>query len=304
MTEVQTGRPALSVVVGTREGWPYIKPVIDALRADVERLEIELLVADGSGRPVPSAAETQARVRWLEVGEMSVFRLLAAGLREARGDILALTEDHAVPRAGWCAAILEAHAGHPEAAAIGGAIENGSHESLVDWASYFITQGGHMAPLGDREVAVTTNEANVSYKRAALVDMDDNGGLGFMAILHNRALAARGEIQRVDDRMVVDHQQTIGWRETTAIHFHNGRAISGLRRRRGMARGDWLRLGAAPILPALRTARAMAICLAKGRHRRELLTSAPLALWLEYCQGVGHVLGYLAGPGRSPEKLR
>lgn len=297
-------RTPLSIVVGTTEGWPYVKQLMERLGPEVAEVGGEVIVADGSDAPPPPRARTSPGMRWLKREEKTVFRLFAAGLREARGEIVAMTEDHALPRPGWVKAILRAHAEHPEAAAIGGAIENGSPESLLDWASYFITQGPHMAPLGDREVPMTTNEADVSFKRRSIEGFDDNDGLGFMAILHLRRLAEKGAVLRVDDRMVVDHFQSIGMRDTSAIHFHNGRSIAGFRRRRGMSSEDWVRTAVAMALPAWRTARALRVGWAKGRKRRELLASAPLALWLEYCQGVGHLVGYATGPGDSPKYLR
>jgi len=294
----------LSIVIGTTEGWPHVRPVLDSIRSDAEQLGAEILIVDGSQRPPPETADIGPSVRWLSSPSISVFTLYAEGIRKARGDIVATTEDHAVPRPGWVAAIVRAHSEHPEAAAIGGAIENGSKESLVSWAGYFITQGPHMAPLGDRKVPMTTNEANVSYKRAGIEDLDDNGGLGFMAILHNRRLAERGEILRVDDRMVVDHFEIAGFRDTSVLHFHNGRSISGFRREGGMTREDWVRLAIAPLLPLYRTARTVRVGLRKGRLRRQVLASAPIALWLDYCGAAGHFVGYLRGAGDSPRHLR
>ena len=297
-------RPPLSVVIGTGAGWPFVADLIAALGADAEAARAEVLIVDGSGREPPAAAELGSAVHWMAADAASVFALYAIGIRAAQGEIIATTEDHAIPRAGWIAAVIRAHAEHPEAAAIGGAIENGSTTSLVEWASYFTTQGPHMAPLGDRVVSMTTNEANVSYKRSALADMDDNAGLGFMAILHNRRLAESGAILRVDDRMVVDHFETVGWRMTTAIHFHNGRSISGFHRANGMSREHWLRMALALLLPAWRTGRVLRAGLAKGRLRGQLLAAAPAALWLEYSQGLGHLWGYLTGAGNSPSHLR
>jgi Glycosyl transferase family 2 len=301
---VNDARPPLSVVVGTTQGWPYVRRLVEALRPDAESLDLELIFVDASGRPAPAMTETGPNIRWLPSNDDSVFRLYAEGLRVARGDVVATTEDHALPHPGWCAAILAAHRDHPEAAAVGGAIENGSPGSLTNWASYFITQGPHMAPLGDRPVPVTTNEANVSYKRWAVENLDDNDGLGFMAILHNRRLVEAGAVLRVDDRIVVDHFETVGIRNTSVIHFHNGRSISGFERRRGMTSEQWLRMGAALLLPLWRTSRAVRSGLAKGRMRRQLLASAPIALWLDYCGGVGHLVGYVAGAGDSPRHLR
>ena len=304
MSEPHTTRPPLSVVIGTRQGWKFVRPTLEAIRPDAETAGAEIVVADGSGTAPPDSAEVGPSVRWLRFDEPSVFRLFAEGLRDARGEIVATTEDHAIPRPGWIEAILRAHAEHHEAAAIGGPIENGSAASLLDWASYFSTQGPHMAPLGDREVPVTSNEANISYKRRALEGFDDNEGLGFMAILHNRRLAERGEILRVDDRMVVDHFQEVRFGPTSAIHYHNGRSISGFRRQTGMRPEEWVRLGTSMLLPAWRTARIVRSLWGKDRMRGRLLASAPMCLWLEYCQGVGNLVGYVTGPGDSPDHLR
>lgn len=303
MTEATLLCP-LSVVIGTTEGWPSVAPVLRSLRSEAEALGAEIIFADGSGRPPPSAAETGPAVRWLSYAEPSVFRLYWHGLQAARGDIVATTEDHCVVHPGWCSAILAAHREHPGAAAIGGAIENGSHETLLDWGSYFITQGQHMAPLGQRAVSATTNEACLSFKRHAVEQLTDSGGMGFMAILELRRLAEAGSELRVDDRFAVDHHQTIGFAETTAIHFHNGRTIAGFRRARGMTGEDWLRMAASLVLPFLRTTRAVRLGWLKGRHRGQLLASAPLMLWLDLCQGLGHLLGYALGPGKSPGKMR
>ena len=296
--------PPVSVVIGTGEGWPYVRGLVGSLRAEAEELGAEVVVADGSGNPPPTATDLGPSVRWLTSAGDSVFALYVLAMRAARAEIVALTEDHARPRPGWIAAALRAHTEHPQASAIGGAIENGTTDGLLPWASYFTTQGPHMAPLGNREVPATTNEANVSYKREALEQVDPDEGTGFMAVLYNRRLAESGRVLRVDDRMVVDHYEATGFASTTALHFHNGRSVAGFRRTRGMSDEDWVRMMVSLMLPAWRTLRALRVGLAKGRLRRQLLASAPLALWLEYVQGIGHLTGYVAGPGDSPQHMR
>lgn len=297
-------RPPLSVVIATTEGWPYVRPLHISLRAQAAAMGAEIVYADGSGRAAPATDEIGPQTRWLPFDDPVVFRLFMHGLRAARGEIVATTEDHCIVRDGWCAAILRAHAEHPTAAAIGGALENGSSDSLLDWASFFITQGMHMAPLGQREVSMTTNEANLSFKDWAVAQLGDSAGMGFMAILELRRLAEGGASLRVDDRLVVDHHQTIGFRATTAIHYHNGRSIAGFRRARGMTGEDWLRMAGALVLPLVRTYRAFRSVWAKGRLRRRLLVSLPLMLWLDLCQGVGSLAGYALGAGDSPRFLR
>ncbi len=297
-------RPLLSVAIATGEGWPYVRDLIAAIRPDAEAAGAEIVVADGSENAAPTSTKSATASAGSRPRAASVFELFAIAMRAARGDVVALTEDHTIPRPGWIPAVIRAHDEHPEAAAIGGAIENGSTFGLIEWASYFTTQGPHMAPLGNQVVPMTTNEANVSYKGDVIAEVDPDEGLGFMAILYNRRLAEQGRILRVDDRIVVDHFETIGFGWTTSIHFHNGRTISGFRRERGMTSEDWIRVATSMMLPAWRTVRVMRVGWAKGRLRRQLIAAAPFALWLEYVQAFGHLAGYVAGPGGSPDHLR
>ncbi|CAN5562065.1 hypothetical protein BH20CHL6_BH20CHL6_04620 [soil metagenome] len=297
------GTPVLSVAIATTEGWPYMRTVLESFRADAERRGVEVVVADGSGRPEPPADALPTGTIWMRSDSNDVFRLLAAAMRRCSAPIVATTEDHCTVRPGWCEAIVRAHEEHPGAAAIGGTIENGSSETLLDWGSYFITQGPHMRPLGQREVSFVTNEACLSQKRWAVDLLDDGGGQGVAMIFHTRALHDLGHVLRVDDRVSVDHFQSIGFRQTTTIHFHNGRTIAGFRRRR-MTRADWLRVALAGLLPAYRISRILRICLPKRTHTRELLTSLPWAFWCEYSAGLGHLVGYATGPGDSPRHLR
>jgi hypothetical protein len=227
--------------------------------------------------------------------------LLEANLRQASHDVVAVTEDHCTARPGWVSAILRAHAEHPSAAAIGGAIENGEPHGGLRWASHLMNQSAHMAPLRNGPASRIANEANVSFKRWALSDLDDHP-LGFLTIAHLRSLAARGASLFNDDRIVVDHHEDLSPRATAIVHFDDGRTISAFRRRR-MERGDWLRLLGAPALPLYRTARVVRTAVSRGRGR-EALAAIPWLLLLEYCHEAGEVAGYLLGPGRSPHGLR
>jgi hypothetical protein len=294
-------RPALSICVATTAGWPAMKPCLRSFLDDGRSVGAEILVADGSGAQPPDNPAVTDGVTWRSYAEQSVFRLVDFNLRAARGEIVAMTEDHCTTRPGWVEAILRAHREYPNAAAIGGAIENGTTGSRLEWASYLITQSQHMAPLHNGPALRIANEANVSFKRAALEGMERHP-LGFMTIRHLRLLAQAGAELVNDDRIVVDHHESLSTRATSTIQFDDGRTISGFRRRK-MGKGDWARLAAAPVLPLLRSARVARTTVAK-RRRSTLATSLLWIAWLEYCHGAGEFVGYLLGPGRSPYGLR
>lgn len=296
-----TSRPALSICIGTAAGWPVLEPCLLSFLEEARSVDAEILIADGSGNPPPDDPAILAGVTWRTYDERSVFRLVMSNLRAATGDIVALMEDHCTARPGWTQAILRAHQEYPHAAAIGGAIENGTTASQLEWASYLMTQGAHMAPLANGPSSRIANEANISFKRTGLLGVEDHP-LGFMTIRHTRALADRGALLVNDDRIVVDHYESLGPRATATIHFDDGRTISGFRRR-SMAPGDWFRLAGAPLLPLYRTARVVRNAVVK-RHTRTVLGALPWLLALEYCHGGGEVAGYLLGPGNSPYGLR
>lgn len=295
--------PALSVVVATRQGWPGIRPCIESLRAQIEEVDGQLVIADGSGRPAPDAREVGGRVEWIQQDGASVFELSHVSYAAARAPIVAITEDHCTVRPGWCAGILRAHEEYPDAVAIGGAIENGSPDTRIDWASYYITQGPFQAPLANGPAERIATEANLSFKRAALESIDHQPGLGSIILLYLMSLRAGGSILVNDDRLVVDHFQSLPFGETSAIHFHNGRTIAAFRRTQVRGR-ELVRILALPVLPAYRSWRTIRIGLAKGRHRRALVDAIGGIVWLEYCHAAGELLGYATGAGRSPFVLR
>lgn len=297
-----TERPRLSICVGTAVGWPEIEPCVRSFVEQGRAAAAEILVADGSGRPPPSDAAITSAVTWLPFQEKSVFRLVMEAIRRARGEVIALTEDHCTARPGWVEAILQAHREYPHAAAVGGAIENGADgHSRLRWASHLMTQGAHMSPLPNGPARRIANEANVSFKRWALEEIEENP-IGFMTIRHTRALGERGDVLVNDDRIVVDHHEHLDPRATAAIHFDDGRTVAAFRRHR-MQAGDWLRLVTTPILPIYRTARVVKQAWQRQRGRTAI-NSLPWLITLEYCHGAGEFMGYLFGPGRSPYGLR
>lgn len=291
--------PALSVVIATTQGWPDAALCLDALRAQAAATGAEIVIADGSGRPPPDPGRVGPGVVWRSLPGAGVFELRAAATREARGAIVAVTEDHCVVGPRWCARILEVHARHPEAAAVKGVVANGSRERLIDWAAFLMSQAPHLPPfVGGRDDAVV-GVSCVAYKRSALDAALAEGGLPFPE-LRDPWTWSGGIV--ADERLSVEHHQSGRLVATGMLQFHNARAVAGLRRGR-MGGRDWIRLLGAPLLPPYRTLRILATCLGKRVPRGVLLACLPLVLWCCFWKGAGEVLGYVVGPGDSARKL-
>ncbi len=158
--------PRISVMFATIQGWPAAHLPIDALRDQVAHVGGEVIVMDGSGLPAPDALAIGPNVTWISRPGWSVFQLRAEGYDHCRGDVVAVTEDHCAPAADWCERILAAHAAHPEAIAIGGAVENGTPEHVIDWAAFLMTQAQSMSPLANGPADRIAGAATVTYRRA------------------------------------------------------------------------------------------------------------------------------------------
>ena len=293
-------RPPLSVVVASTRPWPELRACLDALLDQARTVGAEVIVADRDGAALPGPPAFPEVVRVREDGA-SVFRLRALGLLRARGEIVAMTEDHCRVRSDWCAAVLAAHRDHPTAAVIGGAVENGAASRLIDWANFLVANGPFLPPVRTGRARRVCGQANLSFKRAALPAGAPT--LGVMEMLYTRALSARGAELVVESRLVVEHDQSLGLAGTCAIHFHNGRSIAGFRSRTLGAAGRLARLAGCTVLPAVLFARTLATIARKPAHRTAGLASLPFVVLLVFCHAAGEAIGYVAGPGRSPQRL-
>lgn len=302
MTVPNEATAPLSIVIGSVQGWPDITACVRAAEAAADCVGAELLVLDGSGHRPPPPGTLAPGTKWLEHPGESIFQLRLRGYKLSTAPIVAITEDHCNAPIDWCERMLEAHAEHPEAAAIGGSVENGAVDSLMDWASFFVVQIAVMAPIRSGVATRLSGPVNVSYKRSALARMSDNGGQGAMDVLHQKMLLERGELLVADDRIRISHVQSLGFGPTTAIHYHAGRTISSFRRRT-MGATDWLRVLGAPFVPLARFGRIIVLGTRKG-YGPHMLRGGPAILWLLYAQGLGQFLGYVRGAGDSANQLQ
>jgi hypothetical protein len=231
-----------------------------------------------------------------------VFQLRAEAVERARGAIVAITEDHCIVASDWCQQILIAHRDHPHAAAIGGTVENGATATKIDWASFFLVNGASMPPLRVGERRAIALQANVSYKRHALSAHAHD--LGQMEWILNQELRRGGAALLSDDRIRVEHVQSLGVGGTCRIHYDDGRMIASFRLAHMGTVERWIRIAACPLMPPLLVARALGQVLPKRRRPATLCASLPWMVVLACCKAWGTLLGFLFGPGLSPQRIR
>jgi hypothetical protein len=292
----------LTVVVATTQRWPEVRLCLDSLHNQAVEAGAEVLVADGHGEGLPDTALARyPQVSRLRMPGASVFQLRAAAMARAQGEVVAVTEDHCRLAAGWCRSILEAHRDYPDAAVIGGVVENGADRRLLDWANFFVANGASMPPVPNGAHRRVALQATVSYKKHVVPrDVPPSGRMEWML---NQDLRRRGEKLVSDNRILVHHIQSFGFHEACAIHYHDSRSIAGFRLQRIGVAERLVRLAACPAMPPLLLLRTIVPIIRKRRCLGRLLLSLPLIAVLVHCRAAGALAGFLCGAGESPRRI-
>jgi len=308
---VETTAPSVSVVVAiasdTVTGRPdtaYLARTLEALRQQIDPPPLEILVPHHRGlRGIEDLRRRFPEVRFLPVnlrGPTVASRehhdeLRARGLQAARGEILALTEDHARPDPRWCARLLEAH--RQTFAAVGGAIENEVDRPL-NWAVYFCDFGRYQNPVSAGETAFAS-DVNVAYKRSALESVQQVWQESFCEPVVNAALAARGQKLALSPEIIVyQHRSGLRLAEALLERFIWGRSYGAARARLAGNARRLLYTLFSPALPALLLLRMAANVIRKGRCVGRFLTAFPLLVLLAVSWSCGELAGYVTGRPR------
>lgn len=287
--------PAVSIVVAAREAPPSLAECLDAIAAQLDGEETELVVVHAAGEAAPPFAARAVGPAQLVEGPRGarVPELWEAGIGATTGPLVVLTSAHCVPDKDWLAALRAAHG--PGVAAVGGAIELDPGSGVVAWAIYFCRYSRFMLPFA-RADAQDLAADNASYTRAALEGIPGWRGRGFWEASIHAEMRRQGHRLVLDPAVVVQARPSHG-----ALGFARQRFVHGLAfaRRRGLDPGRrLLMIAAAPLIPTVLAARIARHVLARRRHRARLLAAAPLLALFLGAWTAGEALGYVAGPER------
>ena len=143
--------PLFSVVVPTWAGSrEWLHQCLEGIRAQRTHVPEVLVVFDG---PAPDAQETTRRIlpaaRHLPFRDQRGFAASAsAGLRAARGRLIGLVNDDAVPQPDWLEAMADAAARHPNVGSFASRVLRADDPSVLDSAGHGLTRWGEPFALG------------------------------------------------------------------------------------------------------------------------------------------------------------
>jgi hypothetical protein len=285
----------LSVVVPVREGLGEVRGLLESMLPGASAIGAEVVVVGALAAGEKPLAE---QVRLLPVPSGDMLELHRRGIEAARGDVVAIGEDHAVPRPDWWQAVVAAHAAHPQAPAVAGCLANATDSTLVGRANFLAFAAPWQPPMPSLPLHRPPPSSALTFKRWALEPAAANPG-GWLEAELTPSLFAAGEIV-ADARIVVDHYQDHGVLWSIRNAFHSARSSYGYERAR-------------LTVEQRRTVARWALANIPGRLREEAeegsagrrlpWPEAALVTAIASAHGLGGAVGALRGKGRSPERV-
>jgi len=296
--------PTLSIVIASGAGGEFLFRCLESVEASAKRLDAEVIVIDRCGEERRrQIAERHASVKVLAYpGEErpSVPQLRAAGVDEARADIVAVIEEHCVAPPDWIETILAEF--EAADAAIGGPILDDDFERLRDWVVYFSEYHNYLPPWEPGE-RYALNDAGIAYRRQRLVEHRECLGQSYWTIVLHPLLAQGGGLLRSVPKMGVRHTGPFDYGYYLRQRYLLSRVWGGTQRDRVSFATRMIHLAAAPIFPLFLLARIGRRVRSVPRFRRRFVAALPLLVPVVLAYTWGEWLGYLAGPGKALQEV-
>jgi hypothetical protein len=294
--------PEVSVAIVSICGSRHLRRCLGAVARQDYPGPIDVVVAyDPALRGIDALAVSFPSVRFAaNTGQRTPLELASRAIRESRGRIVLLTEDHCVPHGDWVRRL--AGELRPGRAAAGGVVELADGATATDWAFYFVDFFRYSDPVVDGD-SPTLTVCNVAYRRADLQTLDDPPWAEFFhETAVNDALRQRLGALHLSPGPRVTMRRHVGLVAATRERYSFGRLFgcTRLRCETSSVRRLMFRTGA-PLLPLVLMRRMIVKACRSPESRRQLVKGFLPLLAMVLAWSYGEWLGYLTG--RIPENL-
>jgi len=295
--------PELTVVVPSVNGLGDLIGCLEAVEGLRATVRLEVLVVDRIGGDLPDTVRRRFPLATVISAppESPIPGMRDLAFRAARGDAVAVIEDHIIVPPEWGRQLLDALAeGHD---VVGGPIENAATARRLDWATFLCEYSACLPPL-PAGAADWLPGNNVAYRRVVLEKYRAITGAGYWENRLHDALKADGVVLFCCPDIVVGHKKHFGFGEYLSQRYLYARSYAGARVRDA---GAVTKAGlgvAAFLLPPLLLYRTLQRLIAKKVDRVRILESLPLIVIFVIAWGLGEVVGYWCGAGNSLSKVR
>ena len=296
-------RPSASVIVASGAGGDFLFRCLVSIREQVAKGGGEIVVVDRRGE----ATRQRIAREFPEVHVVaapgprrpSVPQMRRIGVEVARGDIVAILEEHCTAPSHWFETIVGSLARAD--AAIGGPILDSEFTRLRDWCVYFSEYHNFLPSWRDGE-RFMLNGANIAYWRAKLLRHRDVLDSGYWEVVVHPHLSREGAFRAID-AMGVHHTGPFDYGYYLRQRYLLSRVWGGTEKDHAPLVRRAIHVLAGPIFPLFLFGRVTRRVLEQDRRVGKYLAALPLLVpvWVAYSWG--EWLGYVLGPGDALERV-
>lgn len=294
---------SMSVVIASKVGSPFIDDCLMSLKQQVESSKTEVIViACGTGENAERLLRKFPWVRVIHHAEWSTIPYLRClGVDDAKGDLVAIIEEHCLAAPNWLDKALEAY-GNGRAGVIGGPVADYSYKRLRDWVVYFCEYNLFMPPWSEGEKH-NLGGANIAYSRALLLKNRNLLAGGYWEAGLHASLAAQGVKFETVPAMIVYHRGPFKYGYYLKQRYWFSRAFAGTRSQNLRRSRKLMYFAFAPLVPFLLLGRMTKQVLYRRCHIAKFLMCLPLLVPVLVVYVTGELVGYAAGSGDALLKV-
>lgn len=291
----------LTVIVGSVDAAGSMRECLLALQASCDGLDAEILVVDASSDGSARLAREllpAGRVLSLPEGTL-VPALWGAGLREARGAVVAFTIAQCIVEPAWARALLDGiRAG---ASGVGGRLGVRRDTSATGRATFYLRYSAWLGmPDGPAHEIAGDNAA---YDHEALRSVRDVAGAPFWEVEAHARFRATGRTLVVHPAAKAWFSDDTGLGTMAARRFAHGRHSGSFRVRSGI-RTRWQMVLGAPLVPMVLFARVAARVARAPGHLAGFVSSLGAFFVLATAWAAGEAIGGFTAGAEMRDALR
>ncbi|NNM20041.1 MAG: glycosyltransferase [Gammaproteobacteria bacterium] len=307
-TQTRGGVPEFSILIGlvSTEDSDRILQTLESLRNQQGSHSYEVIIGDRRHDEISSRidAEFQEVRRIPCPPDMSLPELRTRALDEARGTYIVVTEDHCVPSGNWLFSMAQAFSEAPDGTvAVGGCVENGVHDTALDWATFLCEYSFFIKPV-EEGVTTVLPGMNVAYHHSIFDNLDRKLlTSGFWETTVHPVLVDKGLKLYSSNSIVLYHCKKFSRGLFARQRFIYSRYYAGLRFRSDQILKRIFACGATILLPPLLLYRISRQVRAKGRLASEFRSALPDLLLFYIIWAYGEMVGYILGTGDALARI-
>lgn len=296
-----TSSRGISVVIASIVGPPFIDACLESVADQARDSGAEVIVV--ACGPAEYADRIARLFPWVTVISQptreTVPALRLRGVQKARGDVVAIIEEHCLAAPDWLKRVAAANADGADCVS-GGPVAHHNYNRLRDWVVYFCEYNNYFPPWKEGDWH-DLGSANIAYSRSLLLKYESllSGGY-WEAALHPR-LAADGVPFRAIPSMVVYHRGPFNFGYYLQQRFWFSRAFAGARILPASRKAIYVVM--APLVPFLLLARMARRVWSKRCRPGKFVQCVPLLIPALIVFVSGEFVGYLFGPGEALLKV-